>query len=286
VSAHGVDVTTLTSLDSVTFGRIPPRLASRRLGWWFYAEYRLRTMRSYWHVVAGYGVLTPVLYLLAMGLGLGTLVDGHTGGVQGVGYLTFVGPSLLVTSLVMESVAECTYTVMDYFRWSRVYLGVASTPLTPAMIVGGEVTAVSLRMTAQAVVFWLILVISGSTASPWSWLTIPIGVLASMSFGTPLLAFSATRERDDSSISFIERFIIMPMFLFAGTFFPLESMPRYLQWIGWFSPMWHGTELARAAAFHMPLSPGQIAWHLGFLVGLFVVGYWLAAAQFRRRLTR
>ena len=100
------------------------------------------------------------------------------------------------------------------------------------------------------------------------------------------MAFSATRERDDFSFSFIMRFIMMPMFLFAGTFFPLESMPTYLQWIGWISPMWHGTQLARAASFSMPLTGYQIAMHCGFLLTLIAVGVWLGIVQFRRRLTR
>jgi len=290
VATHGVDATTLNADDSAAYiGVIPHAVQAsraRRWGWWYYAEYRIRTMRAYWQMVVGYGVLSPVLYLLAMGLGLGTLVDAHTGGVQGVGYLAFIGPSLLVTSQVMESVGECTYSIMDYFVWHRVYFGVAATPMTPQLIVGGEVTAVSLRMAVQSVLFWLILVVSGNTASGWSWLMVPIAVLAAMSFGVPLMAFSATREREDFSFSFIQRFIVMPMFLFAGTFFPLESMPRYLQWIGWISPMWHGTELARAVSFGMPLTTPAIVVHVGFLVGLLVLGWVLAVRAFRRRLTR
>jgi len=289
VATHGVDATTLTA-QYLTFEKAPPHAVqarrAKRWGWWYYTEYRMRTMREYWQIIAGYGILMPVLYLLAMGLGLGSLVDSNTGGVQGVGYLMFVGPSLLVTSLVMESIGEGTYTIMDYFTWHRIYFGVASTPMTPKLIVAGEISAISLRMTLQAVLFWGILVVSGSTASGWSWLMIPIGVLAAMSFGAPLMAFSATRERDDFSFSFIQRFIMMPMFLFAGTFFPLEFMPGYLQWIGWISPMWHGTELARAVSFGAPLSAGEVVMHTGFLVALFAIGWVLAVAQYTRRLKR
>jgi len=208
---------------NLTFSGVLPHATqarrARRWGWWYYTEYRIRTMRAYWHIIAGYGLLTPTLYLLAMGLGLGSLVDAHAGAVQGVGYLTFVGPSLLVMSVVSEATAECTYSIMDYFTWHRVYYGVASTPMTAKLIVGGEVTAVSLRMAAQAALFWIILVISGSTSSGWSWLMIPISVLAGMSFGAPLIAYAATMERDNFAFSFIERFIVMPMMLFAGTFF-------------------------------------------------------------------
>ena len=290
VAAHGVDAATMASSNNLTFGNIVPHetmgLRGRHWGWWYYAEYRIRSMRAYWPVLAAYGVLVPVLYLLAMGLGLGTLVDSHTGNVAGVGYLMFVGPSLLVTTVVMECVSEFTYTVMGNFTWHRIYYGVAATPVSPTMIALGELFAVAARMTAQGAVFTLILLVSGNTSSPWAWLMIPIGTLSAMSFGAPLLAFSATRERDDFSFSFIERFVVMPMFLFAGTFFPLESMPRYLQWIGWISPMWHGTQLARAASFSLPLSWPAILAHLGFLVVTTSVGTWFAIRQFRRRLTR
>ena len=290
IATHGVDAATMEATQSVSFGRALPHSVQaahvRRWGWWYYAEYRIRSMRSYWHVIAGWGIGTPVLYLLAMGLGLGALIGAHTGTVEGVPYLTFVGPSLLVTSLVMECVSEFTYTVMGNFTWHRIYYGVSATAISPRMIAAGELVAVSLRMTAQAAIFWLILVISGNAPSLWSWLMIPIGVLASMSFGAPLMAFSATRQRDDFSFSFIERFIVMPMFLFAGTFFPLQLMPSYLQWIGWISPMWHGTQLARAVAFGLPLSGVAVAGHMMFLVALTAVGAWLGVVQFRRRLTR
>jgi lipooligosaccharide transport system permease protein len=288
MATHGVDAASTD--DSVTFGRAPDHQvqASRtvRWGWWFYAEYRIRSMRPYWPVIAGYGIAAPVLYLLAMGLGLGTLIDSHAGTVAGVSYLAFVGPSLLVTTVVLECVSEFTYTIMGNFTWHRIYVGVTSTAVTPGQVAVGELVAVGLRMALQATVFWLILLVSGCTISPWSWLMIPIATLASMSFGAPLMAFSATRERDDFSFSFIQRFLVMPMFLFAGTFFPLDVMPSYLHWIGWISPMWHGTQLARAVSFGLPLSMAEIAIHIGFLAVAFGIGTALGIAQFRRRLTR
>jgi len=290
IAAHGVDIATLQAVDSVSFGHGLPHeiqgAKARRWGWWYYAEYRIRTMKAYWQIIVGYGILVPILYLLAMGLGLGTIVDGHAGTVQGVSYLVFVGPSLLVASLVMECSAEFTYTIMGNFNWHRIYYGVSSSPVSPRMIAVGELVGVGLRLVVQGIAFWLILLISGNTASVWSWLTIPIGVLAAISLGAPLLAFSATRVRDDFTFSFIQRFIVIPMFLFAGTFFPIELMPGYLQWIGWISPMWHGTQLARAASFSLPLSGLEIAGHLVFLCGLAGAGVWLAVQQFHRRLTK
>jgi lipooligosaccharide transport system permease protein len=259
---------------------------ARRWGWVAYARYRVRAMRAYWQSMVGNGVILPILYLLAMGLGLGTLVDRHAGGVASVDYLVFVAPALLVSSLVMECTGEFTYAVMGNFEWHRIYFGVAATPVSPGQIAVGELAAVAGRLAAQGTAFYLILLVSGSTAAPWSWLMIPIGVLAALSFGAPLMAFSATREHDDASFAVVQRVIVMPMFLFAGTFFPLESLPLGLQWIGWASPMWHGTQLARAVSFGLPLSGWQVVAHLGFLVLLAGVGTRLAIAQYRRRLSR
>lgn len=276
VSTHGIDSATLVAVDSVSFGTVIPHerqaVKAKRWGWWYYGEYRLRSMKAYWHILVGWGLIVPILYLAAMGLGIGSLVDSNTGDVLGVPYLVFVGPALIVSSVFMECTQEFTYPIMGNFYWHRVYFGVASTPITPTMIAVGEVVVVGLRMFVQALAFWVILLVSGGTTSGWSWLVPFIAVLTAMSFGANLMAFSATRERDDFSFPVIQRFIVMPWFLFAGTFFPLESMPEYLQWIGWISPLWHGTQLARAASFSMPLSTAQLVIHLGFLVALVVLG--------------
>jgi lipooligosaccharide transport system permease protein len=84
----------------------------------------------------------------------------------------------------------------------------------------------------------------------------------------------------------IQRFVVMPMFLFAGTFYPLESMPVYLQWIGWISPMWHGTQLARFVSFGLPLPGWQVAGHVLFLLAVLAVGTWLGVRNFIARLAR
>lgn len=243
-------------------------------------------MRIYWRSVVGYGVGAPVLYLLAMGFGLGSLVDRHTGTIDQVSYLVFVGPALLVTTVVMECTSECTYTIIEKFTWQRIYYGVAATPVSPRLIAFGELVVVGLKLTLQATLFWVILLVSGGTGGGLSWLMVPVGVLAGFSFGAPLMAFSATRATDDSSFSLIQRFVVMPMFLFSGTFFPLESMPGYLQWVGWVSPMWHGTQLARACSYGLPLGGWAVLGHLAYLVALTTVGVWLAMGQYQRRLTR
>lgn len=258
----------------------------RRWGWLAYAEYTWAGMRAYLQTIllATFGL--PLLYLTAMGIGLGALVDKGAGLVGGVPYLVFVGPGLLVSAIVMEGMAEFSFPVMGGFKWQRFYYAAQASPVTPRQIVSGQVFAVAVRFFLQASVFWIALVLFGVTRSGWSFLIVPIATLAAVSFGAPMMAYAATLEDEGFQFAFVQRFIVNPMFLFAGTFYPLESMPVYLQWVGWISPMWHGTQLARIATYGMPNPLWLTLLHVAFLVGTAVTGLLLAFRVFARRLTR
>jgi lipooligosaccharide transport system permease protein len=259
--------------------------AARRWGWWLYAEYRLVNMRAYLQTILIRSIGLPLLYLASMGLGLGALVDSGSGGVEGVSYLVFVGPALLVSSIVMEASGEFTYPVMSGFKWQKHYFAAGASPLRPAQVVLGEVAAVGIRFIAESAVFWLMLLAFGAVTSPWSWLVIVIAPVAALAFGAPLMAFAATQKDEGAQFAFVQRFVVMPMFLFAGTFFPLTAMPWYLQWIGWISPMWHGTQLARIVCFGMA-NPGWLTvLHIAVLLAAGLGGIVAAARIFTRRLT-
>ncbi len=265
---------------------LPPAVQAeraRRWGWWYQAEWRLISMKAYWTSAVGSSLLTPVLYLVAMGVGLGTLVDAGSGGVAGVPYLTFVAPGLLVSTVVMSAGSEMTFPVMDGFKWSKLYFARSATAASAMQVAVGEVVAVGVRFLAEAAIFWVILVTAG-VAGLASWPMIAVAALAGMALGTPLMAYAATLENEGYQFALVQRFVIAPMFLFAGTFFPLESMPIYLQWIGWVSPMWHGTQVARLLAFGLPVPGWMVAVHLGVLVLYAVGGTVLAARFFTRRL--
>ncbi len=258
----------------------------RRWGWWLYAEYRLTSMRAYLQTILIRAIGLPVLYLSSMGLGLGALVDSGAGRVEGVSYLVFVGPALLVSSIVMEASGEFTYPVMSGFKWQRHYFAATASPVTPAQVVLGEVVAVGLRFVAETALFWLALLWFGAVTAPASALMIVIAPLAALAFGAPLMAFAATQTDEGTQFAFIQRFVVMPMFLFAGTFFPLGAMPGYLQWIGWISPMWHGTQLARVVGFGMANPWWLTVLHVVVLVAAAAAGLWAAARIFTRRVTR
>jgi lipooligosaccharide transport system permease protein len=256
----------------------------RRFGWWYFAESQLRAMRAYLGAITLSAVLEPVLYLLAMGIGLGTLVDAQSGPVDGVPYLEFVAPALLVASLVMSVGPEMTYPVMDGFKWHRLYYAPAATAVTPHQVAVGHFVAVMIRFCVQACTFYLVMLAFGAVRPGWSALMIPVGVLAAAAAGAPLQAFAATREDEGTAFVFVQRFVVMPMFLFSGTFFPLAAMPAYLQWIGWVSPVWHGSELARLAAYGAQVPGWLVTVHVAVLLGLAVAGVWWARSVYDRRL--
>jgi lipooligosaccharide transport system permease protein len=259
---------------------------ARARGVWYYAETVLRGMRAYFWPILLYSVGQPLLYMLAMGIGLGTLVDSGVGAVDGVDYLTFVAPALLVSTVVMSVSAEMTYPVMSGFKWQRLYYGPLATAVSPGQIALGHLLGVVIRFVVQAAIFWAIMLAFGAAPTGWatSALVIPIGVLTATAFGAPLQAYAATLTDEGIQFAFIQRFVVMPMFLFAGTFFPLSAMPGYLQWIGWISPVWHGTELARLASYGAPLSPAMLLVHVVFLVTCTVAGLLLSVRLYTRRL--
>lgn len=257
----------------------------RRFGSWYYAETTLRGMRAYAFSMVMISIGQPLFYLVALGIGLGSLISANGRTVDGVSYLVFVAPAILVTTVVAAVSGELTYPVMAGFKWARTYYGPAATPVTPAQIASGHLLAIALRFFAQALLFWGFMLLFDAAPSRWSILAVPIATLTAISFGAPLQAYAATLK-DGAPFNFVQRFVVMPMFLFSGTYFPLSTMPWFLQWIGWISPVWHGTQLARWATFGLQEPWWLVLVHLVVLVGLAVVGCLLARRAYTRRLSR
>lgn len=254
---------------------------SRRWGWLHYGWYRQAAEKRYFWSFLVTAVGNPLLYLAAMGLGLGSIVRTE---VDGAPYLHFVAPGLLVATVVSTGAQYGTWPVFSGFKWVRNYSAAQATPIEPWQLPVGETVAIGVRVAVQAALFWLVGLPFGAWPSASSVLVVPVAAAASLAMFTPLMAYSATIEQEGLEFSFIQRLVVMPMFLFAGTFFPLATMPAYLQWIGWVSPMWHGTQLARMASYGLPNPPWLTAVHVVFLLGCCVLGVLAAARTFTGRL--
>ena len=266
----------------------PPAVSAARaraFGSWYYAEHVLRVMNSYRWTILASSVGTPVMYLFAMGVGLASLVDSSGADpFGGVSYLAFLAPALLASAALMAATNEFTYPVMDGFKWRRVYYGPHASPLGTHQIVNGHIIAVTLRLLVMSVIYFAIVALFGASPSPWGWAAVPVAVLTGLAFGLPLMAYAASITEDKGQFAMVMRFIATPLFLFSGTFFPLDTLPLLLRWIGWISPLWHGTELGRSLTYGYVQPPALIAVHLAVLLALSAVGWRLAQRTYAKRL--
>ena len=263
---------------------------ARRFGSLYFAEHWLRTMRGYGWTVMMTAVGTPLVYLFAMGVGLATLIDANTGASLGGGsgaglpYLVFVAPALLATAGIMVATEENTYSVMSGFKWRRTYYGPNASPLSSAQLVNGHSLGVLFRLLLTTGVYYLFLLLFGAVPEPAGWLMIFTAALGGMAFGLPLMAYASSIVEDKGQFAMVQRFVVMPLFLFSGTFFPLASMPWAVQWIGWISPLWHSTELGRVLSYGYAEPAWLTALHVLYLAVLAAAGWVLAKRNYSRRL--
>jgi lipooligosaccharide transport system permease protein len=274
-------------VSATTEAALAGAVRPRRFGALYVAEHQLRAMRSYGWTIVLSGIGSPLLYLLGLGLGLAAFLDvpvafGPDGPVRSV---VFVAPALLATAAISVSTEEFTYTVMAGFKWRRVFWGMNASPLSPEQVAGGLVLAVMVRMTFVCVAYGVLVALFGALGDPAAVVVLPlIGLLAGLAFGMPLLAFAASLKDDAGQFAAVQRFVFTPMFLFSGTFYPLDTLPGWLHWIGWVSPLWHASELGRVASYGHPTPSRLVAVHVLVLVVLAVGGWLLARRAFARRL--
>lgn len=259
-----------------------------RFGAWFVAEARLRNMSKWLWSILAVSFANPMIYLLAIGIGVGSLVDQNSGsgGINGVSYLTFLAPALLASAAIQAAIDETSFPTLEGFVWNKSFFGMNATQITGSQIVNGIMIAAFARAFITSVIYLVILILFGAVSLLMAPILLLVASFAGMSFGTAMLATSAFIEDDDGFFAIVGRFIIAPLFLFSGTFYPLELMPWFLQWIGWVSPLWHATNLSRALSFGLPVEPWLLAVHILFLAIVLVVGLVVSQRQFSRRLAR
>jgi lipooligosaccharide transport system permease protein len=235
-----------------------------------------------WHRSLAFGFLQPVLFLTAMGIGIGTLIGTDTAAFGGFDYIDWLGPGLLAASAMQTATFESTYPIMNKIMWGRNYEAMLSTPLGIRSIVGGELAWSAFRIGTLAVVFLVVLALFGVPRTPLAVLAVPFTILIGLAFSACLIAFTAT-QKNDVGFSAIFRFVINPLFLFSGTFFPLSQLPDQVEWVPWLTPLFHGVELVRGSILGT-LDPVTAPVHLAYLVVMFAVGAWLSERTLTKRM--
>jgi lipooligosaccharide transport system permease protein len=263
-------------------GRAPGQFG----GVWLVVEHFWVWYRRNWRATVVSTVLQPLLFLLAFGVGFGALVDGTGGAAAATGgadYLVWLAPALLAVSAVQSAAFESTYPVLSGFKWQRVYHAITAGPITPGQVALGHLVWVSLKNAGAGAVFIVIIALFGGVASPGIVVSLLAAVLTGAAVAALVTAFSATLENEGAAFNALFRFVVIPMTLFSGTFFPVDRLPVWVQPVAWVSPLWHGTDLARAAALDR-WQPLAALGHAAYLVVLVVLGVVLAVRHFTRRL--
>jgi len=249
---------------------------ARALRYWMY-QYK-RT----WRGSLTTSFLYPVLYLSAMGVGLGSLVNHHAHTVDGVTYIDFLAPGLMAATAMQVGGNEAMYPVMGAIKWIRTYFAMLATPLGVADVLIGHLAWIALRLSAVTAIYLGIMAAFGTVHSPDAVLAVPAGILTGMAFAAPIAAFAAT-QNNDAGFSALYRFGLIPLFLFSGTFFPVTQLPGWLQAVAEATPLYHGVALCRALTLGR-LALGPDLAHLTYLVALTALGFTLARRTFARRL--
>jgi lipooligosaccharide transport system permease protein len=244
-------------------------------------EFFLTQYRRVWRGSAVSSVVTPVVYLLALGVGLGVFVDRSAELSDGISYLEFVAPGLMAATAMQIGTFESSWPVMSAIKWDRQYHAMLATPLRVRDVMLGHQVYFALRLLLTATVYLVVITAFGAVSSPLGLLAIPVTVLVGLSFTGPIAAWAARTESDASFVALF-RFVILPMFLFSGTFFPISSLPKVLEVVAWFTPLWHGVTLCRDLTLGQ-VSPDDLL-HVGYLLAFVTAGLVLARISYRRRL--
>lgn len=194
-----------------------------------------------WKSSLMFNFLEPLLYLAALGFGLGLYIED----IEGLTYLQFIAPGLVVSSAMWSTSFESTYGSFTRMQLNRIFHAMITTPLSLDEVVAGEILYGAFKSVLYGTVFLLVISLLKLTASPWALLIIPVLFLIGIVFSELGMIWTSISPNFDSFAYFFT-IIITPMFLFSGIFFPLKAMPQWVQVIAWFTPLFHAVQLSRS----------------------------------------
>lgn len=246
--------------------------------------YFARSYARTWRASIMTTFVNPTLYLLAMGVGLGSFINksANHAALGHLSYLHFVAPALAASAAATTAASESMFPVMGAIKWQKTYYAMLATPLRVGDVLAGHLIWIGVRITTAVASYLAVMAAFGATPSFESIAILPVGVLTGAAFAAPLVAFAATQDTD-GSFSLMFRLGVVPLFLFSGVFFPLSQLPVGLRVVAYLTPLWHGVALCRPLASGTVTAAGLVA-HLGYLFGVTVLGAAAARVTYRRRL--
>ena len=249
---------------------------------WRQFRFWLTLFRRTWRGTVLSAILGPVMYLTAMGVGIGTLINQNKGLPGGVDYLSFIAPGVLAAMAMQNGMGEGSFTVLGSLKWNGNYWAAVNTPQRPEDVLLGTAMQGLMRILGLSVVFFASMLGFGTVHSAWGLLALPVALLTGAVFLFAMMAFSVTLDTDQG-LNAAFRFVMTPLFLFSGTFFPWQQLPGWMQPIAFATPLWHGVVLSRELTLGT-VDAGSALIHVGYLLAALAVAYGVARRNFRRRL--
>ncbi len=236
----------------------------------------LTVFRHYWPSTTFSSIVQPTIYLLAFGLGLGTLVSR----VGGLSYVQFVGTGTVATAVLFSSAFPGMFGGFVRRKFQRTYDALLAAPVDVEELVTAEVSAIALKAGLYGVAPLLVAIIFG-LAPAWGMLLVPvIGLITGFGFAAFGVMLSGMVESIDA-FSYVNSAVLTPLFLLAGSFFPIDRLPEWAQVAAWFNPLYSCVELVRHASFGF--GRNDLA-HLGILLVFAAVMWRLAIRAMGRKL--
>jgi lipooligosaccharide transport system permease protein len=212
----------------------------------------------------------PVLYLSAMGLGLGAFVKE----IDGVPYINFIAPGIIASSAMFAAAYECSYGTFVRMTFQKTFDAILATPVNIDDLVAGELLWGATKSMIYGTIIIIVIALFGLIKSPLVMLIIPLLFISGLLFSEISMMFAAIVPGIESFNYFFTLFM-SPLFLFSGIFFPVNTLPLVVAKIAWFTPLYHMVNISRS------LSYGKVAPVLGDIAWLFVVTALLAPYPFR-----
>ena len=238
----------------------------------------LLATRSTNYLVVVSGFFEPVFYLLSLGIGFGALVGTvqTTTGVE-VSYAAYIAPALLAVSAMNGAVYDSTWNVFFKLNYAKLYQGMLTTSLGPLDVALGEILLALLRGAMYAIGFMVVMQLFGLNLAWTALLALPAVLVIAFGFASVGMAITSYLKTFQQ-IEWVS-FIMLPMFLFSATFYPITVYPEGIQWVIQALPLWHGVELIRGVTTGA-LSP--MLWvHLGYFGVMIAVGIVVATRRLR-----
>jgi len=257
----------------------PARFGGRRAG--LLIERNLLVYRRTWMVIVS-GFFEPLFYLLSIGLGLGALIGAVPFGGQEVPYTAFVAPALMASSAMNGAIYDSTMNVFYKLREARTYDAILATPIGVGDVALGEIGWALIRGAIYATMFLLVMFVLGFVRSPLAILALPAAILIGFAFaGVGMAATTFMRTWQDMDMV---QMVILPLFLFSATFYPIETYPDAVRILVQLTPLYHGVDLIRSLTTGI-VGPGILV-HVAYLAIMGLVGLAITSRRLERLLLK